>query len=502
MANNAKHNKNIRHRNAASIKQRPEPEKTARQSKFQIIRHLNVANVSVAVFVIFAYFMLPMRNGYMLRWYDEMSLFEPTRFFFHEFINYPGGILRYAGAWLTQFMYYPALGSAILIALWLLMAWLSCKTFHLGNKAVPFSLMIPLAMLVSILQLDEAWLTLKTPGYIYSNTLGFLFAILMVWLFRISEKKKILSLILPALISQTYFLAGFYGLAASAICLIILLVKAIQEKDYRDYVAIALTILLIVKTPSLYFTYWHGNLVDNDYLLLKGLPELLFESFDIYLWLPFVVAANWLIVLGIIGAVKPDYESRLTPWVSIIFFVLSLAWCVRADHKNEQLRASVLMLKFVDQHNWRAINNIMSNLHEEPNYTMLVINNLANANQGKSTIKLPVFSPKPADGRHNENFTMSVFVKVPIYYYIGKNSESYRWAMEHTISYGKRVFFLKYMVKNALVNGEIQLAKRYNDILLRTMFHRKWAEEMNRFIENPTLIATDEEFNAVKSFLD
>lgn len=459
-----------------------------------------VANLSVVAFAVFAYFMLAMRNGYMLRWYDEMSLFEPTRFFFNEFLNYPGGLLRYAGAWLTQFMYYPALGSIVLIALWLLLAWVSCKAFGISKNAVPLGLMVPMAMLASIVQLDEAWLTLRTPGYIYSNTLGYLFVVTMVWLFRLSESRKILSLFVPALICLTYFMTGFYGLFAAFLCLIFMLAGAVRNKDYKNLIAVAVTLLLIYVIPNLYFSFWHDNTVDNDYLLLKGLPELLFSYYDLYLWTPFIVASLWLIVLSIFGNIRIGRNTRLMAWISVAFLVFSSVWVIRADRKSEQLRASVLMMRFIEQGNWAAINNVMENLREEPNYTMLVINNLASASQGYRTLNLPKFAPVPADGRHSENFTMSIFVKVPVNYYIGENNLSYRWAMEHTVQYGKRVFFLKYMVKNSLVRGEIRLARKYNDILMRTMFHRKWAEGMNRFIDDPSLIDSDPEFQAVRSF--
>lgn len=462
-------------------------------------KYLTLGNAATAAFIIFAYFMLAMRNGYMLRWYDEMSLFEPTGFFFRSFCNYPGGLLRYAGTWLTQLMYYPALGSLTLIALWLLLAWISCKAFHLRKQSAPLSLIVPLAMLASIVQLDEAWLTLKTPGYIFSNTLGYLFAVAMIWLYRLSERADRFSLFVPALITLTYFLAGFYSLLAAAVCIVMMIADVFRSKDYWKLAAALITVFVIAETPQLYYLYWHGNTVDNDYLLLKGLPELLFESFDIYLWLPFVIASEWLLVLGIIGCVKSTHQSRLTAWISGILVLLAMAWVVRADHKSEQLRASVLMMRFIDSHNWQGISNMMGRLRDEPNYTMLVINNLANASQGRPTVKLPKFSPKPADGRHNESFTMSVFVDVPVNYYTGENNRSYRWCMEHTVQYGKRAFFLKYMVKNALVDGDIRLAKKYNDILMRTMFHRRWAKEMERYIENPALIDSNEEFHAIRS---
>lgn len=457
--------------------------------------------VPVVVFILFSYFMLPMRNGYMLKWYEEMSLFEPTRFFFSECLNYPGGLLRYAGAWLTQLMYYPVAGSVVLIMLWLVMSWLTCKTFCLKKAGVTLSLVIPLAMLASILQLDEAWLTLKTPGYIYSNTFGYIFSIFMVWVYRKARRKKTLSLIVPAIISLTYFFAGFYALLATAVCLVMMTIEMARNKDYRHLSAIAATILIMVAVPIIYYYFWPGNLADNDYLMLKGLPELMFTSFDVHLWVPFVVATVWMIVLGITGSFNFQYETKAATWAGIAILATTMIWAASTDRKSEQLRASVLMMKFIDQHNWQAINNIMLRLKEEPNHTMLVINNLANASQGKPTLKLPEFSPKPADGRHNENFTISIFVEVPVNYYMGETKKSYRWSMEHSVQYGKRVFFLKYMVKNALVDGDIALAKRYNDVLHRTLFHRAWAEEMDRYIDNPSLIDSDEEFHAIRSLM-
>lgn len=461
-------------------------------------RILNIDNVSVLVFAVFAYIMLAMRNGSMLRWYDEMSLFEPTGNFFREFINYPGGMLRYCGAWLTQFMYFPQLGSILLIALWLLMSRLTSKGFRLPKNSMPLSLVIPLSMLVSIVQLDEAWLTLKTPGYIYSNTLGYICTMAMIWLFRKFQNTKVFPLVLPALFTLLYFLLGFYGLLASAICLIFLTADALMERDCKKIAAALLTIVLLVATPELYYRYWDGNTVDNDYLILKGLPELLMESFDLYLWMPFVAATSWLFVLGICAAVRRPWMPKPAKWMGILFMLLSMAWVVKADYKSEQFRASVLMTRLMENHNWQGINNMMTRLREAPNYTMLFINNLASAGRGMEMTALPQFNPAPADGRHNEDFTMSVFAKVPVYYYMGETNQSYRWCMEHTVQYGKRVFFLKYMVKNSLVNGEIELARKYNDILLHTMFHRGWAERMQRFIDNPALIDTDEEFAAIK----
>lgn len=463
-------------------------------------KYLNANTIVTIIFMVVTYWLLAMKNGFMLRWYDEMSLFEPTRIFFRQFLYYPGGLLRYAGTWLTQLLYYPWLGSSALIALWLLLCWLICKAFRLGRDAAPLALVVPLALLVSVVQLDDAWLTLKTPGYIFSNTLGYIFTTGTISLYRLASPKTGASAATSVLIAVCYPVGGFYALLAATVCAILSIKTALRYKRYIMLVGSALTILMIVVIPPIYYTYLHGNTVDNDYLYLKGLPELMMESFDIYLWIPFMVATVWILLLALAEGTVCLGENRYVRWLSIATVCLGLVWGVMASRKSEQLRATVLMLQRLDRNDWQGMSIIMSRIKEPPNYTMRLLNNLALVNQGIKGESPSNYSARPGDGRHSEKFTMTAFVHVPVYYNIGRLNQSYRWAMEHTVQYGKRVFFLKYMVKDALLRGEIQLAKRYNDILLSTMFHRKWAEEMNRFIENPSLIDTDPDFQRVLEY--
>jgi hypothetical protein len=45
-----------------------------------------------------------------------------------------------------------------------------------------------------------------------------------------------------------------------------------------------------------------------------------------------------------------------------------------------------------------------------------------------------------------------------------------------------------------LLSGEYRLARRYINILKRTLFYRGWANEMEAFLDNPELIAKEKEF--------
>lgn len=473
------------------------PDRANKANEYYDLRYAILKGVTAIAFVAFCFLMLPGRNSYMLRWYDEMSFFEPTRFFFRQMLCYPGGLLRYAGAWLTQLMYYPMVGCGLLTLLWVVTAWLTQKGFRLTPVAFPLAFVVPMAMLVSIVQMDDAWLSIKSAGYIYSNTLGYLFAVAILCLYRLAERRQALAFLVLLATSACYFIAGFYAIFAAFIGIIFMVADSLKGKKYVGLVFAGTVLIAILIVPNLYYSYFQSTTVDNDYLYLTGLPDFLMEAFDAYLWIPFIAANAFLLVIAFAGSIWGFPSGRRMMWASVALIVGCGVWCMRADRKNEQVRATALMLNRLEKNDWEGMARIMSRLREPPSYTMRVLNNLAITNLGGEGAYLGDIQPRNIDPRHSESFNLTAYVNIPINYYNGNFNVSYRWAMEHNVQYGKRVFFLKYMIKSALLNGEIKLAKRYNDLLLRTMFHRKWAEEMNRYIEDPSLIKTNQEFKRI-----
>lgn len=469
----------------------------AEKEKKSFLSLLNINVVLTVLFIVFSYWILAVKNSFMLRWYEEMSLFEPNYFFLRQFIYYPGGILRYMGTYLTQFMYHPFLGTSLLIILWLVLIWLTKKAFRLNGKLYPLAFMVPLALLVSVVQLDEAWLTLKSAGYLFFNTLGYIFALLLYYLYRQTGKNILLSTLSGVLVAVCYFIAGFYALLATLLCVACSVIRGIRSGGGMNYVSAFIIMAAGVIIPLLYYPYFHGNTVDNDYPYLKGLPELLMEPYDLYLWMPFIVATLWILILFAISVFGQLRDNKIVGWIGLASVCCGMIWGIVSERKREQFRATVLMLQHLDKNDWRGISGIMALIKEPPNYSMRVLNNLARVNMGGVSEDLSSYGPVNFDPRHSETFSVTAFIQVPVNYHIGRFNQSYRWAMEHTVQYGKRVFFLKYMVKDCLLNGDIQLAKKYNDILRSTMFHKKWAEEMNRYIEDPSLITKNKEFTDI-----
>lgn len=460
-------------------------------------RHLpNI--VLTSLFIIFSFWILAVKNGFMLRWYDEMSLFEPGADSLRQFLLYPGGIFRFAGTYLTQLLYYPALGSSVLILIWLLLAWLTKIAFRLGGVSTPLCFLVPFCMLASILHMDEAYLNFESQGYVFYNTLGFTFSLAVLALFSKARQntfaQEAIAIILPLL----YPIAGFFALLPAFICVLSLCISAARNKNLYSIAASILSILLIVVIPLVYYRYCNGTTVDNDYLYLKGLPELTMESYDWYLWQPFAIASVILLTLSLLSPFTDQLKlnsSKITKYSSWCLFLLGIILSISADSKkSEQLRATVLMVNSIENHDWRKVSHIMSLTKESPNYSMCVLDNLARAYSGMQRQSTANMTTVNKDFRHNEDFTINTFVDVPVNHFIGRFNQSLRWATENNVLYGNRAYYIKYIVRNAIMNGNFDYARKYNQLLMRTMFHRQWALEMNRYIENPELINTLPDF--------
>ena len=78
---------------------------------------------------------------------QELSLWLPTKVYFDERMMVPGGLMSYIACFLTQFFYYPLLGSLIYVALLLVVQWLTLKVFDIPKRHAFLSL-IPSALIL------------------------------------------------------------------------------------------------------------------------------------------------------------------------------------------------------------------------------------------------------------------------------------------------------------------------------------------------------------------
>ena len=174
-------------------------------------------------FFLLAWYFLYVRNADTMYFLQDRGWWNSTALFWQDCMRFPGGFLSWAGAYLTQFFYYPALGSAMLIALWIATFGVAKLSFKVPKEWC-FLLFIPMAaLLCSIIQLGYWVYILKDADYVFYHSLGLFLALFLSWPFwqylPVSEKVQgwIAFAWIPLGAALFYYPLGIYALLAATI---------------------------------------------------------------------------------------------------------------------------------------------------------------------------------------------------------------------------------------------------------------------------------------------
>jgi hypothetical protein len=438
----------------------------------------------ILLFILFACYLTAMYNREFLMWAAEISLFLPTRFFFLQTMQTAGGLLSYGGTFLTQFFYYPLLGSSILIALLLVVTLLTVKTFNL--QQVKHLAIIPaLALLLSVTQMGYVLYSLKSPGYLFSSTLGITGCLLLVEGCKAITKrypaKLFIQWLLPCAVILTYPLLGFYSLFAALLCML-----------FFPVMFSLLPLLAIV--PYLFSHYVYTEMLWSE-TYTAALPRFFFTSSELPLWIPFFALFFSLLLF-------PRIPSKIHWSVSWGILFLSFIGVYSLSYKNSNFTTELQMLRAINENDWKQVISIGAKHKTRPTRLIVMFHNLAlykSGQAGDRMFSMDNYSVLPVSPR--QHLILIHNGAKQLYYHYGKVNYAYRWCMEDMVEYGMRVQNLKYMVRTALMNGEWALAAKYNAVLKQSLFHRQWAAGYQKFIDNPELMTDDAEFKAIRPLM-
>ena len=137
--------------------------------------------------------------------------------FFHTLLSKPFGLMRYVGAWLTQLFYRPGIGTGVMMIVWALIYWVGTKAFRLQGSASALMLLPVACLLTSVVDLGY-WIYISTiRGYWFSQSVGYLFMLLLLWAARSTPRKWHLVWYLlgvcsyPVLCLAFHIMSGVYG---------------------------------------------------------------------------------------------------------------------------------------------------------------------------------------------------------------------------------------------------------------------------------------------------
>lgn len=453
---------------------------------------------STVIFLIAAYAVTAWCNGSFLMKAEELSLFLPTRLFFADCMQTAGGGLVWCAAFLTQFFYYPWLGSTLLIGLLWALQILVVKAFRVPDRYFPLSFIPSVMLLWSVVQVGYLIYILKSPGYLYSNLLGTLVSVGSFWGYRQLPSRMFRSFALLLYVPLTYPLFGFYGLWSVFLCAVYESAIFFKEKTPGSWIPVAIGVATAAIVPYFYFVCFYSQMWFGR-IYIASLPDFYFNRTEIVLWIPFIVTGICLTRFVFFLFAQPQKPvKRAFPAVVFGVYLLSLAALWKYSWRDENFSVSLDMDRAVFRNDWETVLKLAKNLREEPTRLIVMYTNLALQKTGRAGDEMFRYknSSAPYKVFRDPQILRQAGARA-IYFQYGKINYCYRWCMEDKVEYGLKVEYVKYMVKCALLNGEFELARKYNRVLEKTLFHKNWAAKYRTFIETPALMEKDPEFKAI-----
>ena len=412
--------------------------------------------VSLLVFVSFVVYILYINQEVFYTAHDRSEFIFGAPFF-HTLMSKPFGLMQYAGAWLTQLFCRPAVGSAVLAAIWVLIFLVGIKAFRLQGSASALMLLPVACLLTSVVDLGY-WIYVSTiRGYWFSQSVGYLVMLLLLWAARCTPRKWHLVWYLIGVC--LYPVLGWFAL------LFVLCLAVAEKPTWREFFAI----VLLIFTAGIWHTQYYSNLRADD-VVMAGLPRFITPSDNT----PHLTYPFW--ALGIVSVLIPLYGKNLKYWfVPALSAVAGIIFTCSLMYHDQNYIDEMRMVRYAEDDNWKEVLQIAEE-SKKPTTTMVFLKNVALMNEGgllDRSFKLgnssyPLHNP---DSVHSSLFDIASPL---VYYNYGMTNEAIRLDFENAIQAGFSPFYLKVLARCGVAMGDKELVERYTTLLHQMPFYGDW----------------------------
>ena len=415
---------------------------------------------------------------------QHLNLFLFSSLFFKQQMIVPGGFLSYLGTFFTQFFYYPWLGVVLLCGWWLLLTWVTKRTFRLADRWNALALLPVSILLINNMELGYWHYILKLKGYFFVPTIGTTVGICLLWAYRKLPTKLWLQLLFMLIVTVVgYPLMGAYALFA--VLLMGLWSWRLTDNNGKKLFTLhyslftTLVALLFVAVIPLFFyryVYYQTNLslIYHAVLPIFAVREEYPEFFT-----PYYLLAACFVAFVLLNLSKEPAKNTKPFWTwsiqGVIIIVMALGvryyW-----YDDENFHHELAMQRCIEKLNWKGVLKEGSKQDGQPTRAIVMMRNLALCRLGRQADEMYDF-PK-GSARSNTPLPIHMYNVVGrlIYYQYGLPNECHRMCMEEGVEYGWSPELLRYMARCAMLNKELQASRKYLNLLQQTLFYKGWAE--------------------------
>ena len=415
-----------------------------------------VLYVSLLAFIAFVVYILYINLEVLYTAHDRSEFIFGAPFF-HTLMSKPFGLMQYVGAWLTQLCYRPSLGASVMMVIWTLIFCVGAKAFRLQGSASALMLLPVACLLTSIVDLGYWIYIYPVRGYWFSQSVGYLLMLLLLWAAICTPRKWHLAWYLLGVC--VYPILGWFALLF-VLCLILL-----EKLSWRE----ALGVILLIFMSSIWHTQVYSNLKADD-VVLAGFPRFI---------TPIDSSERLSIPFGVLGAVSvliPLCSRYLVRWfVPVLCTVAGIGFTSSLMYVDQNYIDEMRMVRLASDDNWKGVIQLAEE-NKRPTSTMVFLQNIALMNEGGMLDRAFKLGNNSVNINTRDTLHVSLLdIASPlVYYHYGMMNEAIRLNFENAIQAGFSPFYLKMLTRCALAVGDQKLVDRYTTILHHLPFYGNW----------------------------
>jgi hypothetical protein len=456
-----------------------------------------------AILLSFYFLYLLLRIEPKLIYQSQEPVFFLDRYFIYEFFSYPGGVNELAAAFLSQFFYYSWTGALLLVVVFAsvtINAWLLIRSIT-TNRPILYLHWIPSVALQALHSNYRFPLAL---------TLGLLWALFCVNIYiRLAFSKSMLRLVLY-LILQT---ALYYVTAGQSFIfsLVIILYEILYHRSillplfYTLFAAllpyVGASIVFIVRIRDAY----------TKHLTTYGIYEVTWLSWVLYGFFPLI-----LLLVTIerkffkAGKMKvSNLWDRLLWHRSVLMLLIqaviifSFVFISALYSYNKREKAFLLINHYARFEEWHKVIEIAQKGLPISNVVQCQVNRAlyhAGYLPDKMFAMIQLFK---GDGLflHKSVRAPYALQHSDLFFDLGLINESEHWAHEAIASNGDTVWNLQRLALVNLLKEKHDIAAKYLEMLRKTMWHKKWAAEHQKYLSDDSDFWEHPKYRYLKSVM-
>lgn len=431
----------------------------------------------LAVFLFWRY-----RYPHVLSYQEQFQLFLFDGAYLREALSLPGGVARYVAEFLTQFYNALTVGAIILAMLYMLvqrLVWrLSCHLIP-GKGSTSRSLSsgtpdyyYPLSFLPAL----SLWYTMGDESVLPAYVVSLIICLLAMLCCPRGRYAQIAYMVIS--VPLVYWLAG----PLVWVLALYVAVRVVLDRLSRAWEAV----LLLIYT----FNWIQLSVYYVNYPFESLVAGLFYYRYPQTVTMMVVLTALLCIIVPVVARFLPQFREK-TARMALYAQVIVLAVCAGTlvpmgyDARKYELIDYDYLVRL---NNWDGI--VRKAEMKNPDLPMSVsATNLALAMQGKLGERIFDFYQHGSNGLlppFERNFTTAQLTG-EIYFHLGLVNTAQRFAfetMECLPDYRKSARVAKRLVETNLVNGQYAVARKYIDMLKKTIFYKKWAGRTEQLLGN------------------